>query len=269
MKQNELPKTPWQWPKDEDLFCDIPRSAQSGAGGIDSFAHRYMDAFRAYVSGFSHSSGSRKLTYSQIFAEDREFAQRIGERMLEVVAPYVEEHKPIGAFPPRSIHYGGWTVEDPDSGTQTEQLYFQPDSIPYSAKAQAAAEAIRKSYHRTRYKLDSLRYLIFPAPKSIPAEYCRIFEENALTYYRWLRFMALWANPESDPTYCWNKEFNAWREYYDQFCPQRPEPPRPKETSPAEPYQCRSKMWEADDAARQQRMDENQRLIEMYKKKKK
>lgn len=62
-----------------------------------------------------------------------------------------------------------------------------------------------------------LFYRFTTDPKALQAEFCRVFEENATTYYRWLAFFHYWQK-KTPRTYSGSqKDFDQWKKYYDDL----------------------------------------------------
>lgn len=85
------------------------------------------------------------------------------------------------------------------------------------------------------YNLRLMFYRFTTDPKALQAEFCRVFEENATAYYRWLAFFHYWNHNETRSRYRPNKDFDKWEKYYEELHQREHE-------------------------------EENERLIKMYKK---
>ena len=67
------------------------------------------------------------------------------------------------------------------------------------------------------YNLWLMVYRFTTNPKVLQAEFCRVFEENAMTYYRWLAFFHYWQK-KTPRTYSGSqKDFDKWKKYYDEL----------------------------------------------------
>lgn len=67
------------------------------------------------------------------------------------------------------------------------------------------------------YNLWLMVYRFTTNPKVLQAEFCRVFEENATTYYRWLAFFHYWQK-KTPRTYSGSqKDFDKWKKYYDEL----------------------------------------------------
>ena len=67
------------------------------------------------------------------------------------------------------------------------------------------------------YNLWLLIYRFTTNPKVLQAEFCRVFEENAMIYYRWLAFFHYWQK-KTPRTYSGSqKDFDKWEKYYNDL----------------------------------------------------
>lgn len=67
------------------------------------------------------------------------------------------------------------------------------------------------------YNLRLMFYQFTTDPKALQAEFCRVFEENATDYYRWLPFFHYWNYKETRSRYRPNKDFDKWEKYYEEL----------------------------------------------------
>lgn len=67
------------------------------------------------------------------------------------------------------------------------------------------------------YNLWLLIYRFTTNPKVLQAEFCRVFEENAMIYYRWLAFFHYWQKKTPRTYSGTQKDFDKWKAYYDEL----------------------------------------------------
>lgn len=63
------------------------------------------------------------------------------------------------------------------------------------------------------YNLWLMFYRFTTDPKALQADFCRIFAENATTYYRWVTFFHYWKYKRRRT----DQDFEKWKEYYEQL----------------------------------------------------
>ena len=67
------------------------------------------------------------------------------------------------------------------------------------------------------FNLWLLIYRLATDPKNLQAEFCRVFEENATAYYRWLAFFHYWQKKTPRTYSGTEKDFDKWKAYYDEL----------------------------------------------------